>query len=80
MDFQTAQIRLVAHVRNLVRNGEVTERGLARLTGVSQPHIHNVLKGVRGLTPEIGDLLLAKLKLDLLDLFEHEVLRKLGRK
>ena len=79
MDFQTAQIRLVAHVRNLVRNGEVTERGLARLTGVSQPHIHNVLKGVRSLTPEIGDLLLAKLKLDLLDLFEHEVLRKLAR-
>lgn len=79
MDFQTAQIRLVAHVRNLVRNGEVTERGLARLTGVSQPHIHNVLKGVRSLTPEIGDLLLSKLKLDLLDLFEHEVLRKLGR-
>lgn len=79
MDFQTAQIRLVAHVRNLVRNGEVTERGLARLTGVSQPHIHNVLKGVRSLTPEIGDLLLSKLKLDLLDLFEHEVLRKLAR-
>ncbi|HWB99940.1 MAG TPA: hypothetical protein VG672_24700 [Bryobacteraceae bacterium] len=68
------------HVRTLVRNGEVTERGLARLAGISQPHLHNVLKGVRAMTPEIGDLLLVTLKLDLLDLFEPEAGHHAGRK
>ncbi len=68
MDFETARSRVVTHVRMLVRNGEITERGLARMTGISQPHMHNVLKGARALTPEVGDLILHELKLDLLDL------------
>jgi hypothetical protein len=46
----------------------MTERGLARMTGVSQPHIHNVLKGVRILTPEIADAILRALQLSVLDL------------
>ena len=41
--------RLVLRLRDMVRNGELTERALARTTGVSQPHIHNVLKGKREL-------------------------------
>ncbi len=32
-------------------NGELTERGFARSVGISQPHVHNVLKGVRNLSP-----------------------------
>src|SRR5579885_3347408 len=47
-------------------------RRLARLTGVSQPHIHNILKGIRTLTPDVADLVLEHLDLDLLDLFERE--------
>ncbi len=74
MYFQTLQSRLVAAVRMRVRTGELTERRLARLTGISQPHIHNVLKGARELSPEIADLILRQLKISLLDLVEGEEL------
>ena len=74
MFFQTLQSRLVAAVRMKVRTGELTERRLARLTGISQPHIHNVLKGARELSPEIADLILRELKISLLDLVEYEEL------
>jgi hypothetical protein len=68
LNFQDARLRLLAYVRDQVRNGELTERGLARLIGISQPHAHNVLKGVRNLSPEIFDLVLKYLHLSLLDL------------
>jgi transcriptional regulator with XRE-family HTH domain len=71
MYFQTFQSRLVAAIRMKVRTGELTERRLARLIGISQPHIHNVLKGARELSPEIADLILRELKISLLDLVEH---------
>lgn len=64
------QRRMVAYVRGLMANGELTERGLARLVGVSQPHIHNVLKGARSLSPEIGDQISGVLGLSLLELAE----------
>ena len=60
----------MAHLRELVRGGEMTERGLARLTHVSQPHMHNVLKGKRVLSPGTADKILLQLHLDLLDLLE----------
>ena len=58
----------MATLQDRIRNGDLTERGLARLTGISQPHVHNVLKGVRSLTPEIADLILSALHISLLDL------------
>ena len=70
MNFRDFRERLRAHLRELVRSGEVTERGLARLTHVSQPHIHHVLKGIRVLSPETADKILLQLRLDLLDLLE----------
>jgi plasmid maintenance system antidote protein VapI len=54
----------------LVRSGEATERGLARLTGVSQPHMHNVLNGKRLLSLEMADQVVGQLHLDLLDFIE----------
>ena len=72
MTFQDARLKLLAYVRNEVRNGELTERGLARLIGISQPHTHNVLKGVRTLSPEVFDLVLKYLHLSLLDLASIE--------
>jgi hypothetical protein len=72
MYFECLQLRLIAHVQNRVQRGELTERGLARRTGISQPHLHNVLKGVRGLSPEIGDVLLRHLHITLLDLLKEE--------
>jgi plasmid maintenance system antidote protein VapI len=70
LSFSLLQDRLLAHIRLRLFNGELTERRLARMIGVSQPHIHNVLKGVRSLTPEVADLLLSGLGLSVLDLLE----------
>jgi len=68
MDFRELQLRFIEHLRERVRSGELTERGLARMTGVSQPHIHNVLKGKRFFSLEKTDNILHELRLDLLDL------------
>lgn len=70
MDFQRLQLRLISHVRTRVRNGEISERGLARFTGISQPHIHNVLKGARLLSPEMADQIMGRLHIDLSDLIQ----------
>lgn len=56
------------NVRRRIRNGELTERGLARIAGISQPHLHHMLKGARGLSAEKADILLSCLKLSVLDL------------
>jgi hypothetical protein len=70
MRFETLQQRLLEYVREVVRNGDATERSLARLTGISQPHMHNVLKGVRSMNSEIADIVLERLGLSIYDLFE----------
>jgi len=72
MNFELLQRRLIAHVQDRVQRGELTERGLARRTGISQPHLHNVLKGVRVLSPQIGDVLLRHLHITVLDLLREE--------
>jgi transcriptional regulator with XRE-family HTH domain len=74
LNFQDARLRLLAYVRNEIRNGELTERRLARLVGISQPHAHNVLKGVRTLSPQVFDLVLKYFHLSLLDLAPTEEL------
>jgi len=74
MNFAELQRRFVAHLRARVRSGELTERGLARITGVSQPHIHHVLKGKRTLSTDMTDAILNQLHMDLLDLIEPEEL------
>src|SRR5687767_3214666 len=67
---------LLECVRSRVRNGQLTERGLARLTGISQPHMHNVLKGIRTMSPEVGDRILYHLRLSALDLVDSGTLRR----
>jgi hypothetical protein len=69
-DFQQLHRRLVLLLLERVRGGDLTERGLARLTAVSQPHIHNVLKGKRLFSPGTADVILHELHLDILDLVE----------
>jgi transcriptional regulator with XRE-family HTH domain len=61
---------MIATLRERVRRGDLTERGLARLAGVSQPHIHNVLKGKRDLSMETADAILSALGLDLFELLD----------
>lgn len=64
-DLQQALIA-AAHVR--IRNGQVTVRGLARMSGVSQPHLHNVLKNLRLLSTDSADRLMRALNLSTEDL------------
>jgi hypothetical protein len=70
--FELLQSRLLQTLRSRLRNGELTERSLARLTGISQPHVHNVLKGARILSPEIADQILKTLGLSIFDLIEPD--------
>lgn len=68
MTFHQLQQRLLDDLRRRVRNGESTERGLARAVGMSQPHLHNVLKGKRLLSMEKTDAVLRHLGIGVLDL------------
>jgi transcriptional regulator with XRE-family HTH domain len=68
LDFRQLQLRLITHLRERIRSGELSERRLARITGISQPHLHNVLKGTRLLSVEKADQILHHLQLDLNDL------------
>lgn len=79
MNFHDLHLSLITHIRDRIRRGELSERGLARLTGVSQPHIHNVLKGKRTFSTEISDVILFFLKLDVLDLISPEEVAKRKR-
>jgi transcriptional regulator with XRE-family HTH domain len=72
LTYRDAQSMLLALVRDRIQNGELTERGLARRIGISQPHVHNVLKGVRNLSPEIFDSMLEHFQMSLLDLAAAE--------
>jgi transcriptional regulator with XRE-family HTH domain len=72
MDFDELERRFLEHLRNLIRRGDLTERGLARLAGISQPHVHNALNGKRTFSREMADTILHALHLDLLDLIEFE--------
>ena len=76
MTFDDLRTRLVNNLRLRVRSGEVTERSLARLIGISQPHLHHVLKGKRRLSLETADLILRRLDIDVGDLLSPEELRE----
>lgn len=74
LGLQALSTRLVQHLNERVRRGEMSERSLARLTRYSQPHIHNVLKGSRALTPELADRILDLLGMPLVALLTQEEL------
>jgi hypothetical protein len=68
MTFLDLETRLLERMNNLVRQGHTSQRRLAHLTGYTQPHIHNVLKRVRRLQPDLADRLLRAGELGLEDL------------
>ena len=68
MYFQELQRKLVSVARERVRSGQFTERGLARLCGISQPHMHNVLKDIRAFSNESADRLMRALEIRVPDL------------
>jgi hypothetical protein len=80
MTFYELQQRLLEELRQRVRSGAATERGLARTSGISQPHLHNVLKGKRLLSMDKADELLRHLQIDILQLIHPEELRESSRR
>ena len=70
------QNRLVVRMRQHVQNGDFTERGFARSLGISQVHIHNVLKGTRSLSINYIDLILKRLGLTIFDICTADELRR----
>jgi hypothetical protein len=59
---------LIDIARERVRAGQLTERGLARSCGISQPHMHNVLKNIRVLSTAAADRLMHALDMGVSDL------------
>lgn len=76
MCFEDLQQRLIATLKARLRNGEMTERRLARVTGISQPHVHNVLKGARVLSLEVADQILRRLGISIPDLLTERELQE----
>jgi transcriptional regulator with XRE-family HTH domain len=76
MNFAGLQSILLAHLLQRLHNGEWSERRLARFVGVSQPHMHNVLSGVRLLTAGMADEILSRLGIDLLALVGRDELER----
>lgn len=70
MTFRELQRRLLRLLNQKMQRGEISQRQLARLTGFTQPHIHNVLKGARKMNNELADALLESLNLSLSDLLD----------
>ena len=68
MNYTDTMNSLIEELRRRVRSGEASERALAQMAGLSQPHLHHVLKGKRKLSPQKADAILSHLGLDLLDL------------
>lgn len=72
LGFRELTRRLIRHLNGMVRRGEISERGLARLTLYSQPHIHNVLNGRRVMTIDLADQIMAMLNLPLAFLLSQD--------
>ncbi len=68
MKFSDIHARLTEHIALKVSRGELSERALARRAGISQPHLHNVLKGKRCFSLETADLVMEALDMTVLDL------------
>lgn len=70
--FEELARRLASYIRSRINNGEFTERSLARVLLISQPHLHNVLKGVRRVNVQFADRVMSKFKISILDLVTNQ--------
>lgn len=80
MDFHELERRFTEYLKQRIRSGDLTERRLAKLTGISQPHVHNVLKGKRVFSPSMADTILHVLRVDLFDLITAEEAAEIQRR
>lgn len=78
LTFRALQIRLIAFVNARIQNGEFSERSLARQLGLSQPQLHNVLKGARKLQTALADTFLTYFGISIKDLLAEEEIKESG--
>ena len=71
---QILEARIIEFINARIRNGEYTERGLAKILGISQPQLHNVLKRARTLRTDLADRILQRFELSVLDLLKSSEL------
>jgi plasmid maintenance system antidote protein VapI len=62
---------LLLKLRGIVANGIVSERRIAQVVGLSQPHIHHLLSGERTLTVQVADRLLRTLEISPVELLDE---------
>lgn len=74
--FELLRTRLLQQIKLRINSGEFTERGLARILGISQSQTHNVLKGARRLQMHLADRILFKLGLSAADLLSEAELNE----
>ena len=55
MTFQSLHDQLIREIRRRVDAGDTSVSSLARRAGISQPHLHLVLKGKRGFSWDFAD-------------------------
>jgi transcriptional regulator with XRE-family HTH domain len=70
LSFEVLLAKVRREINHRIQNGECTERALARILGISQPHVHNVLKGIRRLQPQFADRFMEKFGISLIDLLQ----------
>ncbi len=63
---------LIATARERVQAGELSERQLSKMSGVSQPHIHHILNSQRVPSVDIADRVMKALGLGAMDLLSHD--------
>jgi plasmid maintenance system antidote protein VapI len=68
MNFTDLSARLLERLRRLADSGAISDSALARRLGISPSHLHNTLKGVRGLTIAMADQILERMQWNLWDL------------
>ena len=74
MTFAELCERLLRRLRRLVEAGTITGSALARRLEISPSHLHNMLKGIRGLTVSAADQILTQMNWTVLDLYESQEL------
>ena len=72
MAFGELSLGLLALLRRKVSNGEWTERSLALQAGISQPHVHQVLRGTRQISPILADRLMEVARVSVYDLLDPQ--------
>lgn len=80
LTFRELSARLIRELNHRIHSGGLTERGLARRLEASQPHIHNMLKGVRGMSMPLADHILDRMQIPLESLLTEDEIKRISER